>query len=149
MNILLIEPFFTGSHKNWALGVQKYSRHSIEILKMNGSYWKWRMHGGAVTLARKLMEDDTNYDLILCSDMLDLTTFQSLTRSRTHDTPFAVYFHENQLMYPWSEADRDIQYQRDHHYGFINFSSALAADQCFFNSDFHMNGFLEELKIRK
>ena len=56
-----------------------------------------------------------------------------------------VYFHENQASYPWSPNDRDIQYNRDTHYGFINYVSALTADHVFFNSEFHMNSFLNAL----
>ena len=103
------------------------------------------MHGGAVTLARKFMEGDNSPDLLLATDMLDFTTFLALTRQRTSEVPCAIYFHENQLTYPWSPEDRDVQKKRDHHYGFINYSSALAADKVFFNSQFHRDSFLEEL----
>lgn len=145
MKILLIEPFFTGSHKSWALGFQKHSNHHVEILSLSGHYWKWRMHGGAVTLARKYMESDYQPDLIFCTDMLDLTTFQGLTRSKTATIPFAIYFHENQLSYPWSPTDQDKREKRDNHYSFINYTSALAADKVFFNSKYHMDSFFTEL----
>ena len=53
MNILLIEPFYTGSHKQWAEGYKNHSQHNIEIIHLKGIYWKWRMHGGAITLSKK------------------------------------------------------------------------------------------------
>jgi hypothetical protein len=102
MNILLIDPYFTGSHRSWAKNYQKNSQHNIDILEMKGQFWKWRMHGGAVTLARLFNQSDLTPDLILSTDMLDLTTFLSLTRNRTSTTPTAIYFHENHLSYPWS-----------------------------------------------
>lgn len=145
LNILIIEPYNSGSHAAWAKGYQNYSRHNVEILGMEGRYWKWRMHGGAVTLAKSFMEGDFKPDLIFASDMLDLTTFLALTRSRTADIPTALYFHENQLSYPWSPDDRDVLNKRDSHYGFINYSSALAADKLFFNSHYHMESFLDEV----
>lgn len=145
MHILLIEPYFTGSHAAWAEGYKKHSSHQIEILSLSGHYWKWRMHGGAVTMAHKFMVSNNTPDLVLATDMLDLTTFLALTRQRTAEVPCAIYFHENQLTYPWSPTDRDIQKERDHHYGFINYSSALAADKVFFNSQFHRESFLTEL----
>ncbi|PCJ85355.1 MAG: glycosyl transferase family 1 [Flavobacteriales bacterium] len=145
MKILLVEPYFTGSHKTWAQGYQKYSAHDIEILSLSGHYWKWRMHGGAVTLAEKFLKRNLKPDLILVSDMLDLTTFQSLTREKTHHIPFAIYFHENQLCYPWSPTDRDVLHKRDNHYSFINYASALAADNVFFNSQYHLGSFFKEL----
>ena len=146
MKMLLIEPYYTGSHKQWADGYQKYSQHKIRILSMKGQFWKWRMHGGAVTLARKFNNMKWGPDLILATDMLDLTTFLSLTREKSHNIPTEIYFHENQLSYPWSPKDRDIQKNRDNHYRFINYASALAADRVFFNSEFHMNSFLDALR---
>ena len=145
VNILLIEPYFTGSHQQWAEGFAKNSRHDVRLLTLKGQFWKWRMHGGAVTLARKFNEMDWRPDLILATDMLDLTTFLALTKSKSHGIPTAIYFHENQLSYPWSPNDRDIQKKRDTHYGFINYATALAADTVFFNSDFHMDSFLNAL----
>ena len=97
MDILLVEPYFSGSHKTWAKGYQSFSSHNIQILSLPGKFWKWRMHGGAITLAKQFMEMDFSPDLIIATDMLDLTTFLSLTKSRTAHIPNAVYFHENQF----------------------------------------------------
>jgi len=112
---------------------------------MKGQFWKWRMHGGAVTLAREFLSSDFIPDLILATDMLDLATFLALSREKTCRIPVALYFHENQLSYPWSPDDRDIKYERDKHYGFINYTSALAADAVFFNSRYNMDSLLNEL----
>ena len=145
MNILILEPYFTGSHAAWAEGFAQFSRHKVEILSLPGQFWKWRMHGGAVTLSHEFRDKNCDPDLILATDMLDLTTFLALTRKKTTDVPVALYFHENQITYPWSPGDRDILHKRDKHYGFINYASALAADVVFFNSSFHRDAFLEEL----
>ncbi|MCP4132951.1 MAG: DUF3524 domain-containing protein [bacterium] len=149
MKILLIEPFYTGSHKAWLKGIQEHSRHRVSLLTMPGRYWKWRMHGGCVTLAQKYLEQYSapgeKPNLILASDMLDLSGFLALTRKETHSIPIALYFHENQLTYPWSPTDRDVKHKRDKHYGFINYISALTADHCFYNSNFHRNSFLGAL----
>lgn len=145
MKILIIEPYFTGSHAEWAEGYKRYSQHEVEILSLEGRNWKWRMHGGAVTLARDFIERAHRPDLILATDMLDLTTFLTLTRALTSTIPVAVYFHENQLTYPWSPGDRDALKGRDRHYCFINYTSALTADRVFFNSRFHMDSFFAEL----
>ena len=103
------------------------------------------MHGGAVTLARQFLALKRVPDCILATDMLDLTTFLALTRSRTWHVPAAVYFHENQMSYPWASHDRDKAKGRDVHYGFINYTSALAADAIFFNSLYHQESFFAEL----
>ncbi len=145
MDILLLEPYNTGSHAAWASEYAAHSRHRVEIMEMGGQYWKWRMHGGAVTLARRFLAAGRRPDLLLATDMLDLTTFLALTRELTADIPVAVYFHENQLTYPWSPTDADPGQQRDAHYRFINYSTALAADAVLFNSDYHRLSFLDEL----
>ncbi len=103
------------------------------------------MHGGAVTLARQFLALERMPDCILVTDMLDLTTFLALTRPRTWNIPTAVYFHENQMSYPWAPHDRDRVKGRDVHYGFINYTSALAADVIFFNSAYHRESFFAEL----
>lgn len=146
MRITLIEPYFTGSHANWANEYARHSQHHIEILSMRGKYWKWRMHGGAVTLAAEYLNRKLQSDLLLVTDMLDLTTFLALTRRQTATIPVAIYFHESQICYPWSPSDRDVRNKRDHHYGFINYSSALAADRVFFNSQYHYSVFFKELQ---
>ncbi len=146
MKILLIEPFFTGSHQSWALGYQQYSQHTIKILSLPGRHWKWRMYGGAVELAaqaRKLA--DFQPDLLLATDMLDVTTFLALCPKEFLTIPVALYFHENQITYPWSSTDPDITLQRNNQYGFINYTSALAADALYFNSSYHRQAFLDAL----
>ena len=93
------------------------------------------MHGGAVTLAKRFHKLDFQPDLILATDMLNLPVFQSLIKPTCS---VAIYFHENQFTYPWSSLDEDVELQRDKHYGFINYSSALSADHVYFNSQFHL-----------
>ncbi len=145
MKITLLEPFMTGSHATWAREYAAHSHHDVEILALQGKHWKWRMHGGAVTLARKFLAGGYCPDLLLATDMLDLTTFLALTRKVTADIPTVLYFHENQLSYPWSPEDADPGLQRDAHYSFINYTSALVADAILFNSDYHRQDFLAEL----
>ena len=90
MNILLVEPYYTGSHKSWAEGYQSFSNHNVQIISLPGQFWKWRMHGGAISLAKQFMHMNFSPDLILATDMLDLTTFLSLTKSRTAQVPSAL-----------------------------------------------------------
>ena len=73
--------------------------------------------------------------------MLDLTTFLGLTKNEIQGIPIAIYFHENQLTYPWSPTDKDVQTGRANEYAFMNYTSALSADYLFFNSQYHLNSF--------
>ncbi|MDA8792029.1 DUF3524 domain-containing protein [Bacteriovoracaceae bacterium] len=145
MKIALIEPFFTGSHKSWAESLQKYSQHEVKIFSLPGRHWKWRMNGGAVTLAHEFLRSDFLPDLILATDMLDFATFLGLVGKKYSQVPTAIYFHENQLTYPWSEHDRDKKKQTHLLYGFINYTSCLVADNVFFNSHYHHSCFMEAL----
>jgi len=145
MKIALLVPFFSGSHKAWAEGYQQSSQHHVEIFSLPGRHWKWRMHGGAISLAQQYNVGNFKADFILATDMLDLAVFLSLTRHKTANIPNAIYFHENQLTYPWSENDPDVKLKRDNHYAFINYTSALSADQVLFNSQYHLSSFLDSL----
>ncbi|MCZ7679409.1 MAG: DUF3524 domain-containing protein [Sandaracinaceae bacterium] len=140
MRILLVEPYDTGSHGVWMRGYQAHSAHDVRILSLEGQFWQWRMQGGAVALAEQFRALERPPDLIVASDMLDLTTFLALTRPLTARIPAALYFHENQLTYPAGPRQKLQQ-----HYAFINYASALAADAVFFNSAFHRDAFFEEL----
>ncbi|MDQ8183184.1 DUF3524 domain-containing protein [Pelagicoccus sp. SDUM812005] len=143
--IALIEPFFSGSHQRWAEELQRHSRHQFDLITLPGRSWKWRMHGAAVTLAQELLSRETQYDLLLATDMLDFAVFLSLARSRYAHTPTAVYFHENQLCYPWSPRDADVKKKRDLHYAFINYTTALTADRVYYNSQYHRDAFVGAL----
>lgn len=145
MKIALLEPFFTGSHQAWAVGYQQSSQHNVDIFSLPGRHWKWRMHGGAVSLAKQYNESEFEADLILATDMLDLSVFLALTKNKTSGIPVGIYFHENQLTYPWSATDPDVKLKRDGHYAFINYTSALSADRIFFNSQYHLDSFVNSL----
>lgn len=145
MNVTLLEPYYGGSHRQWADQLCRHSRHRIRLLTLAARHWKWRMHGAAVTLARRFGEDPAGAGLIVATDLMDLAVFRALLPPTGRSIPLALYFHENQLTYPWSPKDPDLARQRNHHYGYINFTSALAADRVFFNSRFHRQAFLEAL----
>lgn len=94
---------------------------------------------------QKLASGET-WDVLFCSDMLNLAEFYGLVDKRIRDIPSVVYFHENQLTYPNRvESDRDYQFV------VTNMTTALAADAVWFNSEFHKNEFPTSLKkfIRK
>lgn len=112
------------------------------------------MLGGASTLARAFLEQNEDAspspDIIMATDMLDLTTFLALTRSKTAQIPVVLYMHENQLTYPLPKDGskgpmRRQMGARDRHYVLINFFSMLAADRLFFNSEYHLNQFFNAL----
>src|SRR5690606_13351708 len=103
-----------------------------------------------VTLASAYRESGFAADLLLATDMLDVTTFLALTRELTAGLPVALYMHENQLTYPLPADGRTgpmrrQKGERDRHYAFVNYASMLAASGIFFNSRYHQNALLGEL----
>ncbi|HEY72537.1 MAG: hypothetical protein B6I35_06525 [Anaerolineaceae bacterium 4572_32.2] len=140
MKILLLEPYCGGSHRAWAEGYAAHSRHDVTLLTLPARFWKWRMQGGALTLAEQSRALDSPPDLILASDMFNLPAFLGLTRDLFANVPAALYCHENQLTYPFPPDEK-----RDLTYGMINWLSMLAADRVFFNSRFHLVDWFDEL----
>lgn len=143
MNVLVLEPWYGGSHRNFVDGFIGHSRHSCRSLTMSARFWKWRMQGGAVTLVRKteeLLESGFAPDVIFASDMVNLPAYLSLMRRRLGDVPAVLYLHENQLTYPLPPET-----QRDLTYAYINYMSCLAADRVVFNSSFHFESFHDAL----
>ncbi len=155
MRILLISGYHGGSHQAWAEGYRQYSAHDIQLLTLPARFWKWRMHGGAVTLARKFREQLKSGrlaipDLLLFTDMVDVTTFMALIRRQCPVLPAVLYMHENQLTYPLPDSPntgpmRRQKGERDLHYAFVNYASMLAADKIYFNSYYHRRDLLTAL----
>jgi len=148
LKIAIVEPFYTDSHKQWIDGLVQFVPHQYTLLTLPGRHWKWRMQGAAVELAKQYNQLNQTFDFIIASDMLNVALFKALVQSEQqnkHPTPIAVYFHENQLTYPWSKTDVDPQLKRDAAYQFINYTSTLCGDAIFFNSQYHQQSFLNAL----
>ena len=143
MNVLALEPWYGGSHRRFLDGLARHSEHAFRLVTMENRYWKWRMQGGAVTLAAKardIAEGGFRPDLLFASSMVNLPAFLALTRDLFAAVPAVLYFHENQLTYPLREKE-----PRDFTYAYVNYLSALAADRVVFNSAFHRAEFFEAL----
>ena len=140
MNIILMEPYFSGSHKRWANQLVELSNHQIQLFSLPGRFWKWRMEGSAIAFAKMINELDSNPHLFLCSSMMDVSLFKNLLCESFKNIPIIYYLHENQLTYPISKLEKNKE--ADMHYGFINYKSCLVADYCIFNSKYHKDSFL-------
>ncbi|MDG2382767.1 MAG: DUF3524 domain-containing protein [Pirellulaceae bacterium] len=142
MRILAIEPYFDGSHRAFLEGWRDHSRHDWTVLDLPGYKWKWRMRHASLTLAKRVdqhVDEGCEWDLLFCSDMLNLPEMLGMSRRLPRDLPSVVYFHENQLTYPSRQP-------RDYQYAYSNFLSASRADRVWFNSEFHRNEFLDAIR---
>ncbi len=142
MNVLYLEPYSGGSHKAFMDGFCKHSSHNVFPVSLSDISWKWRMSGGAVTLAEETKEVKDEIDVIFASSMTNLPAFIALTNPRFARTPCVMYMHENQLTMPLPLGE-----DRDETYCYINYLSALVADELWFSSQFHYDEFFSALPV--
>ena len=143
MRILALEPYYSGSHKAFLDGWSNVSSGEWTVVTLPGYKWKWRMRHSAVTFADAIAERVSagqEWDLLFCSDMLNLAEFLGLAPEAVGKLPSVVYFHENQLTYPVR-----FESERDYQFAMTNMTTALAADSVWFNSAFHRESFLDGL----
>lgn len=89
---------------------------------------------------KALLASGKHFDLIFANSMLNLAELKGFLTNELSRLPCILYFHENQLTYPVKRED-----QRDLHFAFNHLSSAYAADEIWFNSDFNRQSFLVAL----
>lgn len=145
MKVLALEPYYGGSHKAFLDGWQAVSRHDFTLVTLEAYKWKWRMRHSAVTFAADLSgraAEGDSWDMIFCSDMLNLAEFLALAPSQVRELATVLYFHENQLTYPVR-----VESERDYQFAMTNMTSALAAKSVWFNSAFHRDSFLGALEV--
>lgn len=145
MKLAFLEPYYSGSHKYFADGFKSCFPEQIQLFTLQGRHWKWRMHGSAVTFADMVVKSSEKFDTVVAASLTDTALLKSLLLPEMPKTRFVTYFHENQLVYPWSENDKE-PCRTDMHYAFINFTSALASDLVLFNSEFNKNSFFSALE---
>ncbi|MBN1834348.1 MAG: DUF3524 domain-containing protein [Spirochaetales bacterium] len=134
---LFLEPFFGGSHREFAEGLVAHSRHEIELHTLPARFWKWRLRGAALYLAGRLPAP-RGYDGLITTGLLSLSDLKALWGEAC--PPALVYFHENQLTYPLAPGER-----MDYQFGFTDITTALAADRVLFNSRSHYDAFFAQL----
>ena len=141
--VLLCEPYATGSHRAWAEGLARHSRHEVAVVSHPGTSWKWRMQGAALTMAEQVDRYVARHgrpDVLVVSEMVHVPALLGLARRSLADVPVVVYLHENQLTYPPPEGT-----VADHTYAMTNWLSMAAADRVVFNSEFHRTAVLDAL----
>jgi len=134
---LFLEPFFGGSHRDFAEGLVAASGHRIDLMTMSARFWRWRMGGAALHFVRRL-PDLADYDGVIASSLMSLCDLKALAPQPF--PPTLAYFHENQLTYPVSPCE-----SRDVPAAWIHVTTALAADRVVFNSRSHQEAFFDAL----
>ena len=137
MKFLFLEPFFGGSHKDFAEGLCSFSRHEIDLMTLPARFWKWRMRGAALYFADKI-SSLKGYQGLITTDLMSLSDFKAQWAGEC--PPSLVYFHENQLTYPLAPGE-----SMDFQFGFTDITTALAAERVLFNSRTHFDAFFSSL----
>jgi glycosyltransferase involved in cell wall biosynthesis len=145
LNIIYIEPQYKGSHKNALDGYVKRGAHRIMPLTYDGDEWEGTVVTGAADFAgrintRRLYK---KADLIFSTDLIDFEALCFLLKDQFRRLPKILMFLENQLAWP---EDKSI-YSNDSYLKGTNVRAALAADVCFFNSEYSLRSFLKELPL--
>ncbi len=143
MNILALEPYFSGSHKAFLEEWINHSKHDWTVLSLPGFKWKWRMRHAPITFSKMIEQEVSEggkWDLVFCSSMLSIHELIGLMPACAK-MPVVMYFHENQLTYPLKNG-----LKRDYQYAYSQLLSASIASEVWFNSEYHKNEFLSESK---
>jgi len=152
----VLEPYNGGSHRAVLECLVPALLWDHDLLALPARKWKWRMRGAAITFASEACRLDrewraafpdgepgregalARWDAVLASTFLNLAEFKGLAGPAIASVPSVVYFHENQLVYPNRHtAEWDLQFP------LTNITSALAADECWFNTAWNRDTFLE------
>ncbi|XP_034671098.1 glycosyltransferase-like domain-containing protein 1-like [Drosophila subobscura] len=138
--ILIIEPFYGGSHKQLIdTLVECLNLTNYELFSLPAKKWHWRARTSALFFSQ-LIPFDHNYKVLFTSSVLSLAELIGV-RPDLIACRKIVYFHENQLVYPVREVKT-----RDCQYGFNEILSCLAADIVLFNSNFNRTSFLDNVQ---
>ncbi|RWS08502.1 glycosyltransferase-like domain-containing protein 1-like protein, partial [Dinothrombium tinctorium] len=140
-SILMIEPFYTGSHKALIDTLNERLKEKVWTVTMKGKKWPWRARTAALHLAQTIVAPiPPSVNTLFASSVLNLAELCAL-RSDIAKLRKVLYFHENQLIYP-----RQQQKERDFQYGYNQILSCLVADKILFNSEFNRKSFLSSMK---
>jgi len=143
-HILLLEPYYGGSHKAFLRGLQNHVDMDFTLITLPARKWKMRMQTAAPWLAEQIIDlhrQGKRFDGMLCSTFLDLAVLRALLARAGIWLPAAVYFHENQFAYPGRILDPGyFQFTN------INLTTALCADLLAFNSRFNFESFLPGIR---
>lgn len=139
MRILLISAYEASSHKAWADSLMKgLGQHEWTYLSLPARHFAWRIRGNAMSFAfdphNKPILDDS-YDVVMATSMTDVTGLKAFCPA-LQTLPWLLYFHENQFAYPANDKQQGLVEMQ-----MMTLYSALAADQCVFNSHFNKRSF--------
>ncbi|XP_072039279.1 tRNA-queuosine alpha-mannosyltransferase-like [Amphiura filiformis] len=137
-DIVVIEPFYGGSHKQ-LLDLLTDKLPGCDTFTLPAKKWHWRARTSALYFAQVIPKKCQNYKVLFASSVLNLAELVAL-RPDLSTTHKILYFHEHQLVYPVRK-----QQERDFQYGYNQILSCMVADRVLFNSKYCMESFLTSI----
>ncbi|XP_064442546.1 tRNA-queuosine alpha-mannosyltransferase isoform X6 [Mirounga angustirostris] len=137
MSLLIVEPFYGGSHKQLVDLLQEELEDCV-LYTLPAKKWHWRARTSALYFSQNIPISE-QYRILFASSVLNLTELAAL-RPDLGKLKKILYFHENQLIYPIKKCQ-----ERDFQYGYNQILSCLVADVVVFNSVFNMESFLTSI----
>ena len=134
LDILALEPFYGGPRRAMLETVTRCSRHRWTLLKLPPRRIERRLMAASHWFAEQLQRHwSGRVDVLFTSEALNLADLYRLA-PRLAKKPSVVYFHDNQLPDPRSDADSQPT-------DFVNLNTAAAATEVWFNSNYHFRNF--------
>lgn len=141
-SVLLLSGYDAASHRYWRKMLsQQLTGFEWTQLALPDRHFSWRIRGSSVSFAfqhQQVLHGD--FDLLIVTSMVDLASLRGFL-PKLANIPTVLYFHENQFVYPISNAQPNIVNAQ-----LTSIYSAICADQVLFNSDYNMASFIEGAK---
>jgi len=99
-NILVLEPWYRGSHRKWLDGWRLASKHQINIVEGPDAGWRRSLLISPDRFAEAIVESSDHVDALVASTPIDLATVMGLLPSGIPRPPTLLYMHESQIGYP-------------------------------------------------
>ena len=146
MKVLLLSAYDAMSHRYWRTGlVNHFPDIQWTVLSLPPRYFSWRVRGNSLSWGfgeRTLLAQ--HYDALIVTSMVDLSALRGFVPELAR-IPTAVYFHENQFVYPQSNEQLENQGNLLEAQ-VLSLYSALCADMLVFNSHYNKNTFIAGAK---
>lgn len=141
--VVCVVPWYAGSHRAWADGWQRHSRHEVQLVTLPGESWRHRLQLSAVELGRTLSDlcvRDGPPDVVVVSSMTDLAALRGVTGAVLGTTPVVAYRHESQFAIETRSGPQDEMSVHA-----VEWRSLAAADHIWCNSEFHRKLLVDRL----
>lgn len=147
--VVLVEPFYGGSHKqliDWMMkDVLESENIDHEVYTLRDRKWHWKLMASSFSMAKRISRPSETHEhhVFFCSSMFNLAEFLALRPDWNATGILKVYyFHENQLTYPVQRSSSSHSIAaNDFNIGWAQILSCQVADRIVFNSKFNRDSF--------